>query len=106
MAKHGYAYAGDCRTSRLEADVGKYCSLLFERQAGRRVYGIGLAFSEGTTYLLLTQSSGRWRVTPAAKKTGLLRRRGDGTVRTAAVTVTLGSLVAHHRPSRPVVDTT
>ena len=70
MAKQGYAYAGDCRTTRLETDVGKYCSSLFNRQVGRRIYGIGPAFSEYTAYLLLTQSSGRWRVTATAMDDG------------------------------------
>lgn len=70
MAKQGYAYAGDCRTTHLEKDVGKYCSSLFERQVGQRVYVTGPTFSEFTTYLLVTQSSSGWRVTATAKDDG------------------------------------
>ena len=70
MAKQGYAYAGDCSTTRLETDAGKYCSSLFKLQVGQRIYGIGPTFSEFTTYLLLTESSGGWRVTATAKDDG------------------------------------
>ena len=70
MAKQGHAYAGDCGTTRLETDAGKYCSSLFKRQVGQRIYEIGPTFSEYTTYVLLTESSGSWRVTATAKDDG------------------------------------
>ncbi len=70
MTRQGYAYAGDCRTTRLETDAGKYCSSLVKRQAGQRIYSVGPTFSEYTTYLLLTQSSGEWRVTATARDDG------------------------------------
>lgn len=70
MAKRGYAYAGDCATTQLERDAGKYCSSLFERRASQRIYCVGPTFSEYTTWLLLKQSSGGWRVTASAKDNG------------------------------------
>lgn len=70
MAGRGYAYAGDCATTRVESDVGKYCSSLYESQGGRRIYRVGPTFSEYTTWLLLEQSSGAWRVMATAKDVG------------------------------------
>jgi hypothetical protein len=70
MARRGYAYAGDCGTTRLETDVGKYCSSLFEKRGSRRIYSVGPTFSEYTTWLLLKESSGTWRVAATAPDTG------------------------------------
>ncbi|GAA2151366.1 hypothetical protein FHX52_0508 [Humibacillus xanthopallidus] len=71
MARKGYTYAGDCGSTQLETDVGKYCSSLYEKQPALRIYSVGPTFSEYTTWLLLRQSSGTWRVTAAARITGM-----------------------------------
>jgi hypothetical protein len=70
MGKKGFRYAGECATTTLEKDIGKYCSSLCEDKGARRIYRIGPTFSEYTQWLLLERSGGTWRVIAAAKDTG------------------------------------
>jgi len=64
---YGEQYAGDCATTNVETDVGKYCSTLWEDRGDSAVYVIGLTFSEYDTWLLLELVDGDWVVTDWAE---------------------------------------
>lgn len=70
MDDEGYTYAGECATTDLETDIGKYCSSLCEDRGDERIYKIGPTFSEYTTWLLLEKSDAKWRVVDTAPDTG------------------------------------
>ena len=70
LTGEGFAYAGDCATATIEADLGKYCSSLCEDRGEQQVFRIGPTFSEYTIWLLLEESDGSWRVTETARDTG------------------------------------
>src|SRR3954453_15122370 len=40
MARRGYAYAGDCGTTSIETDAGKFCSTLYEKRVSQRIYEV------------------------------------------------------------------
>lgn len=60
---YGEQYAGDCATTDVDTDAGKYCSQLWEDRGDSAVYIIGFAFSEYDTWLLLERVDGDWSVT-------------------------------------------
>jgi hypothetical protein len=63
----GHEYAGDCASTSLEEDVGKWCSGQSADNGDTRTYYIGPTFSEGAEQLTVTRSStsagDRWSVT-------------------------------------------
>ncbi|MDI6858090.1 MAG: zinc-ribbon domain-containing protein [Dehalococcoidia bacterium] len=67
LAERGVEYAGDCDMISLDEDIGSYCSILWEERSDGDIYAIGLAFSEGDTWLLVEESEGRWAVVEAAE---------------------------------------
>ena len=67
LVERGVEYAGDCDTISLDEDIGSYCSMLWEERPDADIYAIGLAFSEGDTWLLLEESDGGWAVVEAAE---------------------------------------
>ena len=70
MERKGYVYAGECATTTVEDDLGKYCSSLCEDRGSSQIHKIGPTFSEYTTWLLLARTEGTWRVVDSAKDTG------------------------------------
>ena len=62
VEQSGEQYAGDCETTDVETDVGKYCSSLQEDRGDSAIYLIGLTFSEYGIWLLLEQVDGDWVV--------------------------------------------
>ncbi len=58
LQEHGVTYVGDCETASLETDVGSYCSVIWESGIDRPIYAVGLAFSEGDTWLLVARLGG------------------------------------------------
>jgi len=67
LEQYGEQYAGDCATTNVETDVGKYCSTLWEDRGDSAVYAIGLTFSEYDTWLLLELVDGDWVVSDWAE---------------------------------------
>ena len=62
-ASYGLPYMGDCAFADSVSDIGMYCSVLSEDLSSKRVYLLGLTFSEPDTWLLLSvQSDGSWLV--------------------------------------------
>jgi hypothetical protein len=59
---YGEQYAGDCESTNIDTDVGKYCSKLWEDRGDSAIYIIGLTFSEFDTWLLLEKTGGDWAV--------------------------------------------
>jgi hypothetical protein len=59
---YGEQYAGDCATTNVETDAGKYCSSLQEDRGDSAIYVIGLSFSEFDTWLLLERVDSDWVV--------------------------------------------
>ena len=59
---YGEQYAGDCESTNVDTDVGKYCSKLWEDRGDSAIYIIGLTFSEFDTWLLLEKTGGDWAV--------------------------------------------
>jgi hypothetical protein len=59
---YGEQYAGDCATTNVETDAGKYCSSLQEDRGDSAIYLIGLSFSEFDTWLLLERVDSDWVV--------------------------------------------
>ena len=70
MDGEGLAYAGECATTTIEDDLGKYCSSLCEDRGESQIHKVGPTFSEYTTWLLLERSGGTWSVTDTAEDTG------------------------------------
>lgn len=70
MERKGYVYAGECATTTVEDDLGKYCSSLCEDRGSSQIHKIGPTFSEYTTWLLLARTDGTWRVIDTARDTG------------------------------------
>lgn len=70
MERKGYVYAGECATTTVEDDLGKYCSSLCEDRGSSQIHKIGPTFSEYTTWLLLARTEGTWRVVDSVKDTG------------------------------------
>lgn len=62
LVERGVEYAGDCDTISLDEDIGSYCSMLWEERPEADIYGVGLAFSEGDTWLLLEENESGWAV--------------------------------------------
>jgi len=62
VEEYGEQYAGDCETTNVETDVGKYCSSLWEDRGDSAIYAIGLTFSEFGFWVLLEQVDGDWVV--------------------------------------------
>ena len=62
VEEYGEQYAGDCETTNVETDVGKYCSSLWEDRGDSAIYAIGLTFSEYGFWVLLEQIDGDWVV--------------------------------------------
>ena len=62
VEEYGEQYAGDCETTDVETDVGKYCSSLWEDRGDSAIYAIGLTFSEFGFWVLLEQVDGDWVV--------------------------------------------
>jgi hypothetical protein len=62
VEEYGEQYAGDCETTDIETDVGKYCSTLWEDRGDSAIYAIGLTFSELGFWVLLEQIDGDWVV--------------------------------------------
>mgnify|MGYP005837344073 CR=1 FL=1 len=69
LVERGVEYAGDCETISVEEDIGSYCSMLWEERSEADIYVVGLAFSEGDTWLLVQQSERGWAVVEAAEPT-------------------------------------
>jgi hypothetical protein len=63
IEQSGEQYAGDCATTNVETDVGKYCSQLWEDRGDSAIYALGFAFSEYGIWLLLELVDGDWVVT-------------------------------------------
>jgi zinc-ribbon domain len=63
IESYGEQYAGDCESTNVETDAGKYCSKLWEDRGDSAIYVIGLTFSEFDTWLLLEKTDGDWAVT-------------------------------------------
>lgn len=70
MDGQGFVYAGECATTTIEDDLGKYCSSLCEERGTSQIHKIGPTFSEYTTWLLLERSGGVWSLTDTAEDTG------------------------------------
>jgi hypothetical protein len=64
---YGEQYAGDCATTNVETDAGKYCSSLQEDRGDSVIYIIGPTFSEYDTWLLLERVDGDWVVSDWAE---------------------------------------
>ena len=62
VEQSGEQYAGDCETTDVETDVGKYCSTLREDRGDSAIYAIGLTFSEFGFWVLLEPVDGDWVV--------------------------------------------
>jgi len=60
VEEYGEQYAGDCDTTDIETDVGKYCSTLWEDRGDSAIYAIGLTFSEYGFWLLLERVDNDW----------------------------------------------
>ncbi len=70
MTRHGHEYAGECATTTLEDDIGKFCSTRCVDRGDRKVYGIGPTFSEYTTWLLVERHEGGWLDVDTARHNG------------------------------------
>jgi hypothetical protein len=66
----GEQYAGDCATTNVETDVGKYCSQLWEDRGDSAIYVIGRTFSEFGFWVLLERADGDWVVSDWAEVAG------------------------------------
>lgn len=66
VEEYGEQYAGDCDTTDIETDVGKYCSTLWEDRGDSAIYAIGLTFSEYGFWVLLERMDGDWVVSDLA----------------------------------------
>ena len=69
MAKQGHAFAGACATTRPGTHVGEKCSTLYADRGQRKIYKVGMTFSEYDTWLLVEQSGVSWQVVDTAKFT-------------------------------------
>ena len=61
----GKGFVEDCSETTAENDVGKICSSYRGEREGMRAYILGLTFSEGSQWAILTERSGEWRVVHA-----------------------------------------
>jgi hypothetical protein len=59
----GHTYAGDCSTTDAAADAGKWCSLVNDDGADRKVYGTGPVASEIVTIVTVERRGSGWVVT-------------------------------------------
>jgi len=62
VEEYGEQYAGDCGTTDVDKDVGKYCSSLQEDRGDSAIYLIGPSFSEFAFWVLLEPVDGDWVV--------------------------------------------
>jgi len=62
VEESGEQYAGDCETTDLEADIGKFCSKLWEDRGDSAIYLVGVTFSDVGLWVLLEQVNGDWVV--------------------------------------------
>lgn len=64
LASYGIVYVGDCAYADPFADVGGYCSTLFENRGGEALYLGGTTFSEYDAWFLAERyPDGSWAVT-------------------------------------------
>jgi len=70
VEEYGEQYAGDCATTDVDTDVGKYCFQLWEDRGDSAIYVIGISFSKYSTWLLLKQADGAWIVSDWAQIQG------------------------------------
>lgn len=61
LAAGNRAYIGDCSTTSVPADIGKYCSILRKDNGATRSYLVGPVASEGDIYVVARKAQG-WSV--------------------------------------------
>lgn len=69
LEEMGITYAGDCADADIEADVGAYCTSIWEDTVDSKIYRTGLTFSEYDTWLLVSRLGARddWMVVDFAE---------------------------------------
>ena len=62
LTNYGLGYVGDCAGADPYADVGYYCSMLYEDSVVERLYLVGVTFSEAEAWIRVERSysDGTW----------------------------------------------
>lgn len=63
LAEQGLEYAGDCATTNLAEDSGKWCSSLLRDGGSARAYAVGPTFAEYQYALRIELGAGGWSAT-------------------------------------------